>query len=192
MTRKAILLGAVFFFLLLTSRNFYSDALVYDPMHAVSGKRQKTRESGEAASRYGTAWSSDIVEKNLFNPSRKGPLPPPPSPPPPPPPPRKPDLSLRGVVLNPSGEYVAYVEIDKAKAIPMRRGDMVADIKVDDISDRRVVLQWMDEKIPLSMERITTLYETGAAGGMPNFQRPGAPSGQPAFRARRRPRMVPE
>jgi len=72
-------------------------------------------------------------------------------------PPRRPELTLRGILRVPKGEYVAYMEIWKVTAIPIRKGDKFNDIEVVDISERKVVLQWMGEKIHMSIEHIKTV-----------------------------------
>jgi hypothetical protein len=63
----------------------------------------------------------------------------------------------------------------------MRKGDKLGDIEVVDISERKVVLQWRSEKIPLSMERIKTLGSSAPAKG-----NAGAVQNVPTYRTRRR------
>ena len=174
MIRKYFMLGSVLLLFLYTSWNFYSEALSYDPLSELSVKQQKTKETDEIVVAYSPAWSKDITDKNLFTPDRSGPKPPPPPPPPPtpppPPPPRKPELSLRGISQNAAGEYVGYMEIDKATAVPMRKGDKLDDIEVLDVSERKVVLQWLDEKITFSIEHIKTI-DTPTAPLIPGSRR---------------------
>ena len=158
MIRKLFILGAVFLLFVYTIWNFYSGALSYDPLSAVSVKQPKEKEHAEIASTYRPAWTKDILENNLFNPGRTYNEPKPVSVSvPAPPPPRRPELALRGVVLDTYGEYVAFIEIDNGKAVPMRKGDKIQDIEVIDIFARRAVLQWNSETINLSIEKIKTL-----------------------------------
>ncbi len=161
MIRKLLILGAALFLFLYTVWNFYSEALRYDPISAISVKQPKVKESEAIVSGYSPAWSVKIVENNLFSPSRtySEPKPVPVSvpAPPPPPPPIRPELALKGIVSDTFGEYVGYIEINKAKAAPMRKGDKIEDIEVVDISSRKVVLQWNGEKIEMSMEKIKTI-----------------------------------
>jgi type II secretory pathway component PulC len=157
MIRKLFMLGAVLALFLYTVWNFYAEALSYDPLSAVSVKQPKVIGPEQIVSAYRTAWSREIQDKNLFSPARTYFVPKPVPVSVPVPPPRRPELALRGIVLNTFGEYVGFIEIDKAKAVPMRKGDKIADIEVIDISERKVVLQWNNEKIDLSIEKIKTL-----------------------------------
>jgi len=68
-----------------------------------------------------------------------------------------PHLVLKGIVSDTFGEYICYIEIDRAKAVPMRKGDKLDDIKVIDISSRNVVLKWHGETISLSNGAIKTI-----------------------------------
>ena len=78
--------------------------------------------------------------------------------PPPPPPPRKPEMTLKGIVLETFGDYVAYIEIDKAKPVPVRKGDKTEEnIEVVDVTDRKVVLKWNNEIINLSVDKVRTI-----------------------------------
>jgi hypothetical protein len=157
MIRKLIILGAVLVLFLYTIWNFYAEALSYDPLSAVSVKQPKIKKSDEIVSAYHPAWSREILDKNLFSPGRTYSEPKPVPVSVPIAPPRRPELALRGIVLNTFGEYVGFIEIDNAKAVPMRKGDKVQDIEVSDISARKVVLQWSNETINLSIEKIKTI-----------------------------------
>lgn len=156
MIRKLFILGAVLCIFLYTVWNFYSEALSYDPMSAVAVKQPKVKKSDEIAA-YSSAWSKEIQDKNLFSPGRTYSVPKPVPASVSIAPPRRPELALRGVVLNTFGEYVGFIEIDNAKAVPMRKGDKIQDIEVIDISARKVVLQWNNETINLSIEKIKTI-----------------------------------
>ncbi len=157
MIRKLFILGAVLCMFFYTVWNFYSEALSYDPMSAVAVKQPKVMKAEEIVAAFSPAWSREIQDKNLFSPARTYSEPKPLSASVPIAPPRRPELALRGVVLNTFGEYVGFIEIDNAKAVPMRKGDKIADIAVIDISPRKVVLQWNNETINLSIEKIKTL-----------------------------------
>lgn len=157
MIRKLIILGAAFLLLLYTLWNFYSEALSYNPMSAISVKQPKTKGTEEIVSTYSAAWSGEIHEKNLFSPNRTYIVPKPVSIVPVAPPPKRPELALKGIVSDTFGEYVSYIEIDRAKAVPMRKGDKLEDIEVVDISSRKVVLKWNGETINLSNEKIKTI-----------------------------------
>lgn len=158
MIRKLLILGTVFLLFLYTVWNFYSEALSYDPMSVISVKQPKIKEAKVIVSGYSPAWSREILENNLFSPGRTYSEPKPvPVSVPVAPPPRRPELALKGIVLDTFGEYVSYIEIDKAKAVPMRKGDKLEGIEVVDISSRKVVLQWNGEKIQMSIEKIRNI-----------------------------------
>jgi hypothetical protein len=188
MTKRMILLGSVLLIFLFTASDLY-EAVSYNPISQVSAKAAGTKAGEDIFANYAPAWSDDILGKNLFSPDRSGPKPPPPppppSPPPPPPPPKRPDLALRGIVGNASGEYVAFVEIDRSKAVQMRIGEKIGEIEVTNISERKVVLQWMAEKITLSMESIKTIH----AAQPGEIQDSGQP--RPSVRSRRALRRAP-
>ena len=158
MIRKLFMLGAVFLLFLYTVWNFYSEALSYDPMSVFTVKQPKIKAAEEIASRYKAGWAKEILDNNLFSPGRSYSEPKPlPVVVPVAPPPRKPDLALKGIVQNTFGEYVGFIEIDKAKAVPLRKGDKIEGIEVIEISARRVVLQWNNETINMTIEKIRTL-----------------------------------
>jgi hypothetical protein len=141
--------------------NFYTGAIRYNPLSEVTAKTSGAKEAEVLLSfKYSAAWTKDIHEKNLFSPNRSYMEPVPVAAvnvPPPPPPPRKPEMLLKGIVLDLFGDNIAYIEIDKAKALPMRKGDKTDDIDVIDVSDRKVVLKWNNEIIELSVDKIKTI-----------------------------------
>jgi len=160
MIKKYLLISAGAALFVFSVWNFYTGAIRYNPRSEVS----KKRSAGKGVEsllffKYSTAWNQDIHEKNLFSPYRSYIEPKPVSSinVPPPPPPRKPEMALKGIVLDLFGDFVAYMEIDKAKALPMRKGDKTEDIDVVDVSDRKVVLKWNNEIIELSVDKIKTI-----------------------------------
>lgn len=157
MIRKLLIPGALLLLFLYTVWNFYSEAIIYDPMSELSVKQSVIKEKEGIVSAYKTAWSSDIEQMNLFSPARTHIKPKPVVITVPVEPPRRPDLVLKGIVSDTFGEYVSYIEIDKTKAVAMRKGDKLEDIEVVDISSRKVMLQWNGEKIELSIEKIKTI-----------------------------------
>lgn len=161
MIRKGFFLAMLSVLLLYLMWVFFVDAIRYDPYNFIEVRKAKPRADSLVQMSYTQYWDKDIHEKNLFSPFRSYIEPKPVSAIPPPPPPRKPELALRGIILDSFGEYVAYVEIDKAKALPLRKGDKAADIEVITISDRKVVLQWNAETITLTMEKIKTISGPG-------------------------------
>ena len=128
-------------------------------------KKAKIRESEPTKATYAAAWDKIIYEKNLFSAQRTYMEPKPVRiAAPPPPPPKRPDLALKGIVLDTFGDYVAFIEINQAKSTQLRTGDKVEDIEVSAISEKSVVLKWMDETITLSIEKVKTLSGKPRAG----------------------------
>jgi len=165
MIRKIVMLiivAALFFFM---SWKFTVSAVLYNPLSDTLVKKSKIKESEPAKTTYAAAWDKIIHEKNLFNTLRtyKEPVPVRVAAPPPPPP-KKPDLLLKGIILDTFGDYVAYVDINQAKTTQLRKGDKVEDIEVSDITEKAVVLKWMNETITLTIEKVKTLSGKPRAG----------------------------
>ena len=161
MIRKIFMLAVVVILFIYMAWNFYIRAFNYDPMTEVVSRKSKSLQSAVLTSARNMAgWSTSINEKNIFSPNRTYREPKPVVVAPPPPyvePPRKPELVLKGIVLDTFGDFVAYIEIDKGKAAPMRKGDKLENIELLEISDRQVVLQWNEEQINLSVDKIKTI-----------------------------------
>lgn len=160
MIRKAFilsLLAAVFMYL---TWNFYLTAIKYDPLGSVSQAQIKDKgfDSAEAL-KYAKAWTKEIYEKNLFSPSRSYMEPKPVALINTPfiPPPQRPNLVLKGIVLDTFGDFIGLIEINQSRAISMRKGDKIEDVELIDISSRQVVLKWETERIMLNMDKIKTI-----------------------------------
>lgn len=144
---------------------FYKDAVLYDPMKELDATEgSKGKKETKSDGKFERSWGKEIGEKNLFS-KLRGKIPPPPPPPPlapvlplvkaePEPKPEKPTLSLKGILPDESGELVALVERNNAKAVALRRGDFLEDILVLNVKERSVDLRWLDETITLSMEKV--------------------------------------
>jgi hypothetical protein len=141
---------------------FYVNAIAYDPLDEGAVKHAQIKEGTLMKSTYAPAWSSEIHEKNLFSPTRSFLEPKPVSVMAPVEPPKRPELALKGIVLDTFGEYVAYVEINQAKAAPLRKGDKVEEIEVADITDKKLVLKWYTETITLTIEKVKTISRSNA------------------------------
>lgn len=164
MIRKIIMLIIAAALFLFVSWQFIAGAVLYNPLSDVLVKKAKIRESEPIKATYAAAWDKIIFEKNLFNTLRTYMEPKPVrAAVPPPPPPKKPDLVLKGIILDTFGDYVAYVEINQAKST-LRKGDKIEDIEVSDISEKAVVLKWMSETITLTIEKVKTLSSKPRAG----------------------------
>jgi hypothetical protein len=159
MTRKSGMLAVVLFLFLYTAWDFYAGAVRYDPLADVSTVKRRMQAVEISVPKYSPAWGKAILEKNLFSSSRGyvEPKPVAPPPPPPPPPPVKPNMDLEGIVLDPEGEYVAFISFDKAGAVAMRKGDSISDVELVDINEMSVVVKWNGENITLSLNRIKTI-----------------------------------
>ncbi|MDA8078036.1 MAG: hypothetical protein M0Z79_03770 [Nitrospiraceae bacterium] len=157
MIRRTVMLVLIVALFAYTCWNFYAKAVAYDPLAegSVSGKKIQAAQE-KPLLKYQQAWSAVIYEKNVFSPDRtyrearsvagaaaeK---------------PKQPEFVLKGIIQDRFGEHVAYIIIDKARPVAMRRGDKTGDIELVDVSNRRAVLKWYDELIDLSMERIKTI-----------------------------------
>lgn len=159
MIKKIFLIVVASVLFIYSAWNFYTGAIRYNPLSEAVVMKSKAKGAENLVSfKSAPSWTKDIHEKNLFSPNRSYIEPKPVVVlPPPPPPPRKPDMALKGIVQDLFGDYVAYLEIDKATAAPMRKGDKAQDIEAVDVSDRKVVLKWNNEIIELSIDNIQTI-----------------------------------
>ncbi|GAB4484861.1 MAG: hypothetical protein OHK006_09920 [Thermodesulfovibrionales bacterium] len=160
MIRKLAMVAAMALLFAYTAWNFY-DEVIRQPAgpggpgerRAAEGRTLKVRKSDGA-------WSAAIHEKNLFSPDRTYVEPKPIPivvPKPVEPPPKRPEVVLKGIVLDTFGDYIGYIEIDQAKPTPVRKGDKVEEIEVLDVQEKKVVLQWKTEQMTLSMDKIKTI-----------------------------------
>ena len=164
MIRKQAVLFIMACVALVTVWKFYVNAIAYDPLDRDAVKQSSIKETVVAKSAYAPAWDKDIFEKNLFSPSRTYLEPKPVPVAITVPPPQRPALVLKGIVLDTFGDFVAYLEINQAKAVPLRKGDKVEEIEVSDISEKKVVLQWNDETITMSIEKVKTISNLPRTG----------------------------
>ena len=165
MIRKILMLIIVVLLFFIMSWKFTVSAVLYNPLSDLLVKKAMIRESEPTKATYTAAWDKIIYEKNLFNTLRTYTEPKPIRPAvPPPPPPKRPDLALKGIVLDTFGDYVAYVEINQAKSRQLRKGDKIEDIEVSNISEKAVVLKWLNETITLTIEKVKTLSGKPRAG----------------------------
>ncbi|TAL26518.1 MAG: hypothetical protein EPN94_03065 [Nitrospirae bacterium] len=158
------ILGLLCFAVLALSIDMYKEAIIYDPLKNIEVSGRETANNGKQASPvFEAAWSKDIADNNLFSSSRSAvqPKPQPLQGRPPEPPPKKPELYLRGIILDQFGDYVAYIEKDRAKATAVRKGDRFDDVEVVDVQQKSVELRWNEENILLSLDRIKTIKNRG-------------------------------
>ncbi len=158
MIRKLAMLFLMAGVAIFSAWKFYVNALAYDPLDEEAVKHAKIKESVVTKSVYAPAWGEEIHEKNLFSPQRSYQEPKPvPVGPPPVELPKRPELVLKGIVLDTFGDYVAYVEINQARATPLRKGDKIEGVEVSDVTEKKVVLKWYTEMITMSIEKVKTL-----------------------------------
>ncbi len=148
---------------LVLSIDMYKEAIIYNPLKSIEISGREAANNGKKALQvFEAAWGKEIVDNNLFSSTRS-----PVQPPPPQPqgkaaekaaePPKRPDMNLKGIILDQFGEYVAYIEKDKAKAVAARKGDRLDDVEVVDVQQKSVELKWNEENILLSLDRIKTI-----------------------------------
>lgn len=153
-----VILALVFMYI---TWNFYSKALRYNPLAEISVANPGSKGSDKRiSSKYKPAWSKIIYEKDLFSQRRsymkeQKPVPADITP-------GKveavwPDVVLRGIVYDLSGDYVAYIEINRSRPVAMRKGDKIEDIEIVDISARKVVLKWNEQTVKLNMGKVRTI-----------------------------------
>lgn len=170
MIRRGVTVGLAFFLLLFAAWNFYAVGLRHDPYDEFASGKAKRKSGGPAAQTaavpaFQPGWTADIHEKNLFSPGRTYHEPKPVAalPVAPVEPPKRPEIVLKGVILDSFGDYVAYIEVDKGKSVPMRKGDKTDNVELIDISGRKAVLKWNNEIMNLSLDKIKTIENPKAA-----------------------------
>ncbi|MDP2168031.1 MAG: hypothetical protein Q8J64_06850 [Thermodesulfovibrionales bacterium] len=141
--------------------NFYNEAIVYDPLGEIE-KVEQASEDGSAKTlpSFKSAWGREISDKNLFSPARGSYVPPPPLPvavPKAEDPKQRPVFGLRGIIRNQFGEYVALIEKDNARPVPLRKGDRLEDVLVVNLDERTATLLWNGEEIRLNLSKIRKL-----------------------------------
>lgn len=144
---------------LVLSIDMYKEAIIYNPLKSIEISGREAANNGKKALPvFEAAWGREIVDNNLFS-STRSPVQPKPQPQgkAAEPPPKRPDMNLKGIILDQFGEYVAYIEKDKVKAVPVRKGDRFDDVDVVDVQQKSVELRWNEENILLSLDRIKTI-----------------------------------
>lgn len=158
MIRRWFIVGILGLVMLSLLWNFYREVVVYHPLEALRGEGLTGGEERIEPESYESAWSEGIISNNLFSKRRGNPPLPPPRETPvintPKSQPKPPNLALNGVILNQSGEYVAFIKKDGGPPRSVREGDMFDGVLVVDIQEREVRLLWNEQEINLSMEKI--------------------------------------
>jgi hypothetical protein len=145
--------------------NFYREVVVYHPMDAATKTQTVSKKDRKQVPEYTPSWDTVMVDKNLFSkargyvPTRIEPKPddeerietPPMIPP---------DLRLNGIILDQYGEFIAVIQVGNEKPKRARKGDVISEALVVDISTREVKLLWNDQEINLSMKKIQTVPRT--------------------------------
>ncbi len=153
-----VILALVFMYI---AWNFYSEALRYNPLAEISVASPGSEGTDKRiSSKYKPAWSKIIYENDLFSQRRsymKEQKPNPADITPGKVEAAWPDVVLRGIVYDLSGDYVAYIEINRSRPVAMRKGDRIDDIEIVDISARKVVLKWNEQRVKLNMGKVRTI-----------------------------------
>jgi hypothetical protein len=143
--------------------DFVTKSLLYSPIAEIQSAEKPEQEQAAPIKEFRHVWGREIVNSNLFSPQR-GYTPPPvvkaepavieeevkmPVP--------RPNFNLNGIILNQFGEYVAYIQVDNERAMPVREGDSFAGAKVLKILERSVEMEWNGETIWLALSKIKTI-----------------------------------
>jgi len=161
MIRRWFILVLLFVVVLVLMIDFYNKVKSYNPLQEVEvNSRMGTTYDKQGLHVFKTGWSKEILENNLFSPTRNPVLPKPQVQSKPADAPKRPELSLKGIALDSFEEYVAYIEKDRAKAIAVRTGDRLDDVEVIEVKQKSVELKWNEEVIVLSLDKIKTIKKT--------------------------------
>lgn len=170
MIRKWTILGTLAAIVLMLLWNFTNHAILYSPFDEIqrSAENETVAESTKSEE-FKHAWGTEILNKNIFSPSRSAPpkqvrpqdaarkVPAIETPPPPPPLPR-PDVVLNGIIRDENNEFIVILSINNQEAVSMRKGDKVDGIEVTDIRERSATMRWDNkEDFTLSMQTSKTI-----------------------------------
>ncbi len=163
MIRQWTIIGALALALAALSWNFAERVLLYDPAEGFAQSGQATEASEAPGAVHKKAWGREIMDRNLFNPNRKtsretntvtreveapqqiardvvvAPEP-------------MPVVTLSGIIKNPDGSYTAYIKVGANPLSGVRVGDLMHEISVNGIEERRVELDWRGNSISLSLQ----------------------------------------
>jgi len=73
------------------------------------------------------------------------------------PPAAAPQLDLKGIVQDASGEFTAYVSVSGEKARPMHVGERVDNLKVVSITITDVTMKWFEQEIKLTLSKVKSV-----------------------------------
>lgn len=151
MSRQRIIIGALGIVAIFFMWEFVAKALLYDPYEGVQTERVEQDKQNGTSTGYKEAWGPEIRSRNLFSEGRSYSAPvrlpsrgeevvveTPKAP--------KPEIKLSGIIKNQYGEYVAYMKIGKGSSVSVRKGDVIKDVTILDITERDVTIKWMDEE----------------------------------------------
>jgi hypothetical protein len=155
---RGIIIAVLSLVFLISSIKFYKNVIKYKPVkikYQLSEKKQIDETDFKIKE---IEWEKEITDKNLFSPDRsfkhraedkvekEEPLTTS----------ITPDLTLKGIVLNQYNEYIAYIKKGNEKTMAVRAGDQIDNIKVLQIREREVVLEWEGQKMTLSLRSAKT------------------------------------
>lgn len=148
---------------ILLASSFIRNGIYYMPIQEMQRAEESPETHIATDLPIASGWGEEIVRGNLFDPYRaeppkipEGTAPAGVSEPPPPIPEEKPapQIELNGIILNQYGEHIAYLKINNAPPMAVRKGDRVEGIRVLDVTERVVELSWENNPISLTIEKI--------------------------------------
>lgn len=159
MIRQWTIIGALALALAALSWNFVQRVLLYDPAEGYAQSGQATEANKTPEAKHKKAWGREIKDRNLFNPNRETSavareveapsqvardvvvFPD-----------TMPVVTLSGIIENPDGSYTAYIKVGDNPLSGVRVGDLMHEISVNGIVERRVELDWRGNSISLSLK----------------------------------------
>lgn len=158
--RKAVI-GILVLLLLALVWEFRTDVLLYNPVATAVKDDDLQAEAEKEKESFESAWGPEILDRDLFS-SVRGHVPEQrpvdasamldaqPSEPEVPPAPM-PIIKLSGIINSPDGQWVAYIQVGDAPSVGVRKGDMVNNVLVSEVLQRRVVLIWNTQRVELAL-----------------------------------------
>jgi type II secretory pathway component PulC len=129
----------------------------YEPVKISTEDSRSVMMEPPLVSQVDEKWAEEVINKNLFVPSRRytkeelvttEPQPAPEEP-------EMPQVTLKGIIYNQYGQYIAILQIDSEKPVRLGEGDSIRGLKVERIDDHSVSLLWGDRVLELTFRKVT-------------------------------------
>jgi|GEM_PF-2906098 hypothetical protein len=134
----------------------YKNVINYEPVKASTEKNRSIMIQIPSVSHIDERWAEEVIDKNLFIPSRgyveKEPVA---IPQPEPEEPEMPEIILKGIVYDQYGQYIAILQIGNEKPVKLTEGDSLGELNVKRIDDHSVTLLWGDRVLELTFKQVT-------------------------------------